>query len=633
MMRSARVRCVMRLAPALALLGTAAFAQAIEVLTNNYDDARTGANLRERVLNLSNVRAETFGRLFRLPVDGPVYGQPLLAARVDLREKGVHDVVYVTTGSNSVYAFDAHDASALPLWRRELTRLPDGTAAPPLGIFSTPVIDRASRTLYVVAGLQRGAEARYVLHALDSADGSDKQSGPVVISGAVTLAGERVAFQPTQTRIAVQRAALAIAQNKVIVAFGGDYFEGWVFAIDKHNLKAPAATFCTVCASRLPAVSKVDYLDKDCVLLGPGGGIWQSGRGPVVDAQGLVYFFTGNKQHVIKDGCRVPQGVNACARCADEAGCLCRGAGAGKACRGPDACVAHHAGDGRQFDVNESLIQLHPSEGLRLTGWFRPDNWDDGDVNGLELNDLDLGGSGPVLVPGTSRLIGGGKQGVMYQFETARRSPECRPSLDETCIPPPLQSFQVAPIPPRPHEFYRHILGGPVIWMRAQSAGGPLVYLWRENDHLRSYRLSDEFRDCDTNAPAPTTSHVCPSAAQSKEFIDRHPGGILALSAAGADPASAIVWVSTSRAVNGPGKLMAFQALPDAESKELVKIWDSDMCEGDGIEAGSDFVPPTVANGKVYLATAANSVDVFGLIPARECVRPPAGESFGPLLQ
>ncbi|MEO6024513.1 MAG: hypothetical protein ABIP64_15645, partial [Burkholderiales bacterium] len=407
--------------------------------------------------------SETFGHVGSYAVDGPVFGQPLIATGIDIAHIGRHDALYITTANNFVYAFDANDVSATPLWQRSLTDLPNGNSASVTGILSTPVIDRTTNSIYVVAGLMEGTDARFVLHALDLADGSDKQAEPVVIDGSVRVDDSSVSFQPSNRRIAVQRAGLAIAQNKVIVAFGGDFFEGWVFAYDKSNLKAPPAVFCTTCASRSKAVSRVDYLDSTCTLLGPGGGIWQSGRGPVVDANGKVYFFTGNKQHVIKDGCIIPSSDNACAKCSADEGCVCKGNRSSKACRGPDACIANGAKDSKVFDTNEALIQLDSGAGLKLTAWFRPENWNASGVNGLEFNDLDLGGSGPVLIPNTNRIIGGGKQGVMYVLDTTRSSASCAPSLSETCMPAPLQSFQIAPIPPAPKEFYRQILGGPVL--------------------------------------------------------------------------------------------------------------------------------------------------------------------------
>ena len=626
------------LASSILFLCIAAQGQAAtDVLVNNYDNFRTGANLSESILNVSNVKPETFGRVFSYPVDAAVFSQPLVVTGVRIPTAGLRDVVYVATANNSVYAFDAQSGSGAPLWRTALTRLPSGNAATVTGIYSTPVIDRSSHTIYVVAGLMEDSHAKYVLHALDLSDGSEKSSGPVVIAGSVKVDASLVPFEPTTTRIAVQRAALAIAQDKVIVAFGGDFFEGWVFSYHKSDLQAPPSIFCTTCVSRVAAISGIDYLNADCVFLGPGGGIWQAGRGPVVDTDGMVYFFTGNKAHIIKNGCTIPRGNNSCAACSIASGCSCKGIGSQKVCRGPDTCVAHEAGNRQLFDVNESLIQLNPAAGLKLAGWFRPGNWDHPGANGLEVSDLDLGSAGPLLIPGTTRLIGGGKQGVLYVLDTTS-TPSCVPSLTKTCLSPalpnPLQSFQLAPPPPPPHDYYRHLFGGPVIWSRSKAQGGPLAFVWRENDYLRSYPISDRFEGCDTNSPPPTTSHNCPSSAQSEDFIDRHPGGILAISANGGDAETAIVWASTNRGMNGPGKLMAFKAVAELSlPTHLTKIWDSDFCEEDRLDMGSDFVPPTVANGKVYLATGANKVEVFGLIRARECAVQPLPEIPGPMLQ
>jgi len=608
---------------------------ATDVLVNNYDNFRTGANRTESILNVSNVKPETFGRLLSYSVDGAVFSQPLVVSGLSILNGGTHDVVYVTTVNNSVYAFDAQGGSGAPLWQIALTQLPSRSPAAVTGIYSTPVIDRSTQTIYVVAGLMEGSRAKYVLHALDLSDGSEKNSGPVVISGSVKVDSSLVPFEPTNTRLAVQRAALAIAQDKIIVAFGGDFFEGWVFAYDKSDLQASPSIFCTTCVSRVAAISGIDYLNGDCIFLGPGGGIWQAGRGPVVDTHGMVYFFTGNKAHIIRDGCTIPRNNNSCAACSSAGGCPCKGIGSAKVCRGPDTCIAHEAGNRQLFDVNESLIQLNPAAGLQLTGWFRPVNWDDPGANGLEVSDLDLGGSGPALIPGTTRLIGGGKQGVLYVLDTTRTS-SCVPSLASRCVSPanPVQSFQVAPPPPPPNDYYRHLFGGPVIWSRSAADGGSLAFVWRENDYLRSYPISNEFDGCDSNSPPPTTSHNCPSSAQSRDFIDHHPGGILAISANASDAATAIVWASTTRGTSGPGRLMAFKAVPEASMPtELTKIWDSDFCEDDRLDAGSGFIPPTVANGRVYLATGANKVEVFGLINARECAAQPVPEFPGPMLQ
>lgn len=604
---------------------------AVEVFTHQYDNARTGANLAERQLHHRSVTREGFGRLYRHRLDGAVLAQPLIAAGVELAEHGRQDVLIAVTSSNSVYALDAAGDASKTFWRRALTTLPGGRAAQPGGILGTPVIDRARGALFVVAPLVDGDKGRFVLHALDLRDGGDLPGSPVLIEGAVTLEGQTIAFDPTTRRLGVQRAALALANERVVIAFGGDFFEGWVFSYARADLRAPPAVFCTTCASRLQSLSGIDYLDARCTLVGPGGGIWQSGRGPAVDAQGVLHFFVGNKQHVVRDGCAMRFSDNACSGCRDPRGCICKGNRASAACRGHDACEAHQSAGGA-FDTHDALIALSPT--LDLLGWYRPDNWDAAGVHGLEYNDLDLGGSGPTLLP-DGRLIGGGKQGVMYLLDVTRADSACVPSLARSCLAAnPTQSFMVAPVPPRPNEYARHLLGGAVLWTRPATQGGSRVYLWRVNDSLRAYRLDGGFQDCDGGAPAPTALHDCRAEALSAEFIDHHPGGVLTLSAAGTRADSAIVWASRNQSTGNPASLMAFKALPGADKPGVLeKIWSSEWCEGDALDAGSEFVPPVVANGRVYLATSGGSVEVFGLLSSRPCVAQPERIDFGPMMR
>src|SRR6516165_7050373 len=165
------------------------FAQ-VNVLTQHNDNARTGANLGETILKPSNVDARHFGMLFKRVLDDQVYGQPLYVADV-LIGGGTHDVVYVTTVNNSVYAFDANAAGASqPFWHVNFgapAALADGKYGcldmnGNAGIVGTPVIDAASQTLYVV-GLTR-VRGGYVqrLHALDLATGADLANSPVTIT-------------------------------------------------------------------------------------------------------------------------------------------------------------------------------------------------------------------------------------------------------------------------------------------------------------------------------------------------------------------------------------------------------------------------------------------------------------------
>lgn len=126
------------------------------------DNFRTGQNLAETVLTPSNVNASQFGLQFTDPIDGAAYAQPLYVPSVSIPGQGTHNVVYVATENDSVYAFDA-DAAGAPLWHTSfidpangITPVPSsdlgcGDLTPIIGITATPVIDPGSGTLYVLS--------------------------------------------------------------------------------------------------------------------------------------------------------------------------------------------------------------------------------------------------------------------------------------------------------------------------------------------------------------------------------------------------------------------------------------------------------------------------------------------------
>src|SRR5579862_8919266 len=165
--------------------GSFLFAAApVNVLSNRYGGNRTGANLNEVKLNISNVNAAEFGQLFSLPVNGSIYAQPLYVSGVTIPGKGVHNVVYVCTMEDMVYAFDADSntgENATPLWTLNLTSPPNvvaptwaqitgephGNVTGTVGIMSTPVINLPANTMYLVARTLEKGVFVYRLHAVN----------------------------------------------------------------------------------------------------------------------------------------------------------------------------------------------------------------------------------------------------------------------------------------------------------------------------------------------------------------------------------------------------------------------------------------------------------------------------------
>ena len=229
---------------------TASSSAQVNVLTANYDSQRTNANPRETTLHPSNVNTTSFGRLGAFPVDGQIYAQPLYAAGVEITGNGAHNVVYVVTMHNSVYAIDA-DApqSTVPLWRVNLGPSVPSSALnftdilPEVGILSTPVIDPARQVMYLVADTLQDGVPGFNIHALSLADGRETMHGPAVIAAAVRGDGPgssddgALRFDALQS---LQRPGLALTNGTVYLGFGshadGGNFHGWLIGYDASDL-------------------------------------------------------------------------------------------------------------------------------------------------------------------------------------------------------------------------------------------------------------------------------------------------------------------------------------------------------------------------------------------------------------
>jgi hypothetical protein len=259
------------------------------VTTWHYDNAGTSANTTEFLLTPSNVNSRTFGKLFTQPVDGYIIGHPLYLPGINIPGQGIHNVVYVATMHDSVYAFDANSATASPLWVTSiLSYSPAGATAVPAtvkknaannawienGIISTPVIDPATGTLYLVAETYESGLVVHRLHALDVSTGQEKLGGPTTIAATYTLNGVTSTFRDFYQ---MNRPGLLLANGHVYIAFGSnccnDYSQGWVLSYNASTLQQEGA-FDVEPGNTLAS-------------------IWQKGAGISADSSGNIYAETG----------------------------------------------------------------------------------------------------------------------------------------------------------------------------------------------------------------------------------------------------------------------------------------------------------------------------------------------------
>ena len=257
------------------------------VFTQHNDNARTGQNLHETVLTTATVNSSKFGKIFSFPVDGQVYAQPLYVPNVLIPSQGVHNVVYVATENDTLYAFDADGLAPNTLWKVSFVSPPGITTLncitlafecnvwPITGITGTPVIDPNTNTIYVLVRTQESGNSVQRLHALDITTGAEKFGGPVAISAVVTGTGTgsshgKVQFSTIHDN---HRPGMLLANGNVYIAWAGQA-HGWVMAYNAQTLKQ-VAVFNTTPNGTL-------------------GGVWQAGNGLATDSAGNIYFSTGD---------------------------------------------------------------------------------------------------------------------------------------------------------------------------------------------------------------------------------------------------------------------------------------------------------------------------------------------------
>jgi hypothetical protein len=258
-----------------------------DVLTYHGDNLRTGWFSFETQLTAGNVNAQSFGRLQTVPLDGRVDAEPLVVMQQKIAEHGVHDVVYVATENDSVYAIDAGDGSVL--WRRRYgTPVPciykrDCGVFPVIGILGTPVIDRKAGAMYFVADVYSGKVDTFYLHAISLSTGRSLLKTVAIHFGERLPSGRRWALNP---RFHLQHPGLLEVNGSIYIAFGSngdndpDQARGTILRYDAATLNQLSGQITN---KRYQPIFPY-YLSS----------IWQSGYAVAADANGDVYFSTGN---------------------------------------------------------------------------------------------------------------------------------------------------------------------------------------------------------------------------------------------------------------------------------------------------------------------------------------------------
>lgn len=261
----------------------------VDVVTYQYDNGRDGVNQAETTLTPVNVNSTTFGKLGFYTVDGLVDGQPLYLSQVSIPGKGTHNILYVVTEHDSVYAFDADNGTTL--WQVSLLGAGEmasdnrgcSQVTPEIGITSTPVIDRGNGpngALYTVAMSKSGSNYFQRVHALDLVTGAELFGGPVTVQATFPGTGDdsqngNVIFNPAQYK---ERAGLLLS-NGVLYTMWASHcddrpYTGWILGYDALTL------------------AQTQVLD--VTPNGNDGAIWMSGAAPAADLNGDIYFLDAN---------------------------------------------------------------------------------------------------------------------------------------------------------------------------------------------------------------------------------------------------------------------------------------------------------------------------------------------------
>ncbi len=395
--------------------------KSVSVLTQHNDNTRSGWNDNETALTTSNVNVQQFGKVFTLTVDGEVYAQPLVVGHVFIGG-GYHNVVYIATVNNTLYAYDGDNGTLY--WQKNFTRSgwrppmnTDMTGAcggtytnfsGKMGIVGTPVIDTASETMYFVARSTTGSQFAQYLHAVSIVTGNEVAGGPKLITAAVSGIGDgsvngTITFDSQRQN---QRQGLTLLNGVVYVSFSShcDWgpYHGWILGYDAGTLQ-----------------QQVVY---NVTPNGYAGGMWESGMAMAADG-GNLYVVAGN------------------------------------------GTVGDSGDPTNLTNRGESALKLTPSGStLNVASYFTPQ-----DFQFLNDNDLDYGTMGGFLIPNSSYFLTGGKDGNLYLLDKDAMG---------GYVPSVNQVQQVVPLGSSSNMHCQ------AAYYKGSSR--EFIYVWSENDVLRA---------------------------------------------------------------------------------------------------------------------------------------------------
>jgi hypothetical protein len=532
--------------------GVAAFSG---VLMWKGDASENGLYSDETTLTPADVNVGQFGLVGSFQADGLIVAQPLYVANVDMGQAGTHNVIVLATEHDSVYAIDADNLGAAPLWQRNyldpangIVPLPDNfggrtTLGGEVGITGTPILDPATGVLYFVTTLLDNGVAQQWLRAVDIRTGQDVGPGGVQIQASVPGDGVassngQISFDPS---IQNQRAGLAEVNGSILVGWASfsdwGVYHGWLMAFDAATLKLQAVFNPTTQAQASdPAAGPADH--------GGGGGIWQGGAAPAIDAEGDIYLNAADGSF------NADQGGN---------------------------------------NYGDTLLKLRLSgSNFQIVDWFTPSN-----QACVDVADLELGSGGVALLPtdvtgGATLAAAIDKEGRFFLVNTSTLGHYNAGGPDQIA-----QEFMVGDdsctsglsgVAEGPN--WNRLYGNPAYW-------NGYLYAQPSSMVLKQYQFQNGLLNPTPVAQAPTASGLR--------------GGNIVVSANGNQ--NGIVW-AYEKSSSGQAILHAYDA--GMVSNEL---WNSNMNAGrDQLGTGIAFATPVVADGHV-IVTSDVVASIYGLLP------------------